>query len=142
MKLLIEVARRLKETVRATDTVERFGGDEFVILVAQLGFTREEAFTVTRIAHQIAAFIAQPYPLSSTVYTLSASIGVLLFNEAQNDAKTILDEADSVMYRAKDVRVKRAWTSKDNLISVVKAARFMLFFFVATAVFLQQVRLF
>ncbi|WP_286682812.1 diguanylate cyclase [Sulfurospirillum sp. MES] len=102
-ELLIEVARRLKETVRATDTVGRFGGDEFVILVAQLGFTREEAFsTVTRIAHQIAAFIAQPYPLSSTVYTLSASIGVLLFNEAQNDAKTILDEADSVMYRAKD----------------------------------------
>ncbi|NCB54664.1 MAG: GGDEF domain-containing protein, partial [Epsilonproteobacteria bacterium] len=86
-----------------TDTVGRFGGDEFVILVTQLGFTREEAFpTVTRIAHQIAALIAQPYPLLSTEYTLSASIGVLLFNENQNDAKTILDEADSVMYRAKD----------------------------------------
>jgi len=102
-ELLVEVAQRIQSSVRLIDTVGRFGGDEFVVLLCDLGSAKEAAYNIaTNIAHKIGAVIAEPYHLSVTEYTLTASIGVVLFGEDETDAKTILDEADSAMYQAKD----------------------------------------
>ena len=102
-ELLVEVGKRIKASIRLTDTAGRFGGDEFVVVLSELGNTKEEALEVaTLIAHKIGAVIAEPYILSKINYTLSASIGVVLFSEDASDVKSILDEADSVMYQAKE----------------------------------------
>lgn len=102
-ELLVEVGKRLKASIRASDTAGRFGGDEFVVLLSELGDSKEDARQMaTTIANKIGAALAQPYVLSTVTYTLSASIGVVLFGENDSDAKAILDEADSVMYQAKE----------------------------------------
>lgn len=102
-ELLIEVANRLRSNIRAIDTASRFGGDEFVVLLVDLGTEKEQAKEMaSQIATKIGALLAQPYELSGLTYTLSASIGVVLFGENATDAKSILDEADRVMYQAKE----------------------------------------
>ena len=102
-ELLVEVGKRLKASIRASDTAGRFGGDEFVVLLSELGESKEDAREMaTTIANKIGAALAKPYTLSTVTYTLSASIGVVLFGENDSDAKAILDEADSVMYQAKE----------------------------------------
>lgn len=102
-ELLIEVGKRLKASIRSTDTAGRFGGDEFVVLLTELGKTKEEARDmVSIIAKKIGDILAQPYILSKITYTLSASIGVVLFGEQGSDVKIILDAADGVMYQAKE----------------------------------------
>ena len=71
------------------------------MLLSELGESKEDAREMaTTIANKIGAALAQPYTLSTVTYTLSASIGVVLFGENDSDAKAILDEADSVMYQA------------------------------------------
>ncbi len=102
-ELLIEVSNRLRLNIRASDTASRFGGDEFVILLVDLGNEKENAKELaSQIATKIGALLAKPYELSGLTYTLSASIGVVLFGENAVDAKSILDEADRVVYQAKE----------------------------------------
>lgn len=102
-ELLVEVAKRIQSSVRLVDTVGRFGGDEFVVLLCDLGDKKAVAYEIaTNIAHKIGAILSEPYHLSIAEYRLTASIGVVLFGEDETDAKTILDEADSAMYQAKD----------------------------------------
>jgi diguanylate cyclase (GGDEF)-like protein/PAS domain S-box-containing protein len=110
--LLIEVAKRLTNCVREVDTVVRFGGDEFVVLLSQLdtdrGVSTEQAGAV---AEKIRVSLAANYTLNieqtgqgafALEHRCSASIGVVVFasqNAAQAD---ILKWADAAMYRAKD----------------------------------------
>lgn len=102
-ELLVEVGKRIKASIRAVDTAGRFGGDEFVVLLSELSGSKEDARQMaTAIANKIGASLAKPYLLSTLTYTLSASIGVVLFGENDTDAKAILDAADSVMYQAKE----------------------------------------
>lgn len=102
-ELLVEVANRLRSNIRAIDTASRFGGDEFIVLLVDLGNEKEQAKEMaSQIATKIGALLANPYDLSGITYTLTASIGVVLFGENAMDAKSILDEADRVMYQAKE----------------------------------------
>lgn len=102
-ELLIQVAKRIKSAVRIVDTAGRYGGDEFVVLLPDLGPSKEAAQEIAKtIANKIGALVSEPYFLSITEYRLTASIGVVLFGENETDAKTILDEADSAMYQAKE----------------------------------------
>ena len=102
-ELLVHVAKRIKSAVRIVDTVGRYGGDEFVVLLPDLGPSKEAAQEIAKtIANKIGTLISEPYILSVTEYRLTASIGVVLFGESETDAKTILDEADSAMYQAKE----------------------------------------
>lgn len=109
--LLAEAARRLLQCVRKSDTVARFGGDEFVVILRELV---EDAAAATVAAGQVAetirAALAQPYRLatSDTVeadsgveYHCSASIGMVLFNNRTATADELLSRADLAMYRAK-----------------------------------------
>lgn len=109
--LLIEAAQRLTNCVREMDTVARFGGDEFVVMLSQLKSDRAESTSQARIiAEKISTVLAQPYQLTLkregdedrlVGHVCTVSIGVALFidNEASHDE--ILKWADTAMYRAK-----------------------------------------
>lgn len=109
--LLIEVASRLKQNIREVDTVARFGGDEFVIILGQLSHDRVESLAqATRVAEKIRQHLAQPYQLTlhqpdqtETVLThlSTASIGVIVFSGRVANAIDFFKWADSAMYKAK-----------------------------------------
>lgn len=110
--LLIDVADRLKKCVRETDTVARFGGDEFVILVSELMVDRTESTDQARlIAEKIRSLLAQKYLLTlkrdgdaDTIveHHCTASIGVTVFLDHQASQDDILKWADKAMYQAKE----------------------------------------
>lgn len=105
--LLIEVATRLKRCVREMDTVARFGGDEFVLILRDL--TDERATSEAQaaaVAAKICSALAAPYLLMSPQATpiehhCTASIGVVLFLDHHNSQDEILIWADKAMYAAK-----------------------------------------
>lgn len=113
--LLVSVAKRLRECVREVDTVARFGGDEFVVLLCELN-TDKAASTdeAHRVAEKIRASLAAPYVLTptqpdqagSTVATVehhcSASIGVVVFLGNGISQDELLQQADAAMYQAKE----------------------------------------
>ena len=102
--LLIQVAKRLQESIRQSDTVARLGGDEFVILLENLGNTHNDAYLqVESIAYKILSYLCKPYALAHVNYTIGASLGCTLFSYTANkDTQTLLKEADSAMYEAKE----------------------------------------
>ncbi len=110
--LLVEVARRLTQCVRKADTVSRFGGDEFVVMLCELSHNRADATEQSRVvAEKIRASLSECYALpvrieAGTLTTIehccSASIGVQVFNCAETTADLILKGADAAMYQAKD----------------------------------------
>jgi diguanylate cyclase (GGDEF)-like protein/PAS domain S-box-containing protein len=102
-QLLIEVARRLLESVRGDDTVARLGGDEFVILLGGLNHMKELDEALARLLH----IVASPYALVDQGITVSASIGVTLSPSDQGDADTLLRHADHAMYQAKEAGKNR-----------------------------------
>ncbi len=109
--LLIEAARRLRACIRQMDTVARFGGDEFVVMLSSLSNNYEGAIAQAKlIAGKIAASLSELYRLnvSEDVQELqivehqsSASIGVMVFINHQYKEHEILDMADAAMYEAK-----------------------------------------
>lgn len=105
--LLVEVARRLSECVRDMDTVARFGGDEFVVLLGNLDDDQALARGHAEDrAHKILDRVGEPYRLAradvetAVAHRCTASIGVALFNDAA-DEEDILRRADTAMYAAK-----------------------------------------
>ena len=110
--LLIEVGRRLKAGVRHhIDTVARFGGDEFVVLLSTLSPERAQAYEqAAAIAEKIRALLAQPYhialsgddpPATTVEHHGSASIGAVLFSHHDTESNALIDKADAAMYQAK-----------------------------------------
>ncbi|MDP2143977.1 MAG: EAL domain-containing protein [Gallionella sp.] len=101
-KMLVEVAARLGACVREADSVARFGGDEFVVLLEGLSQSQEEAVAQTgRIAEKMRESVAQPYHLDDVEHNSSPSIGVVLFNGDENPIDELLKQADMAMYQAK-----------------------------------------
>jgi diguanylate cyclase (GGDEF)-like protein/PAS domain S-box-containing protein len=98
--LLIEVAQRLRDSTRGTDLVARQGGDEFLILLADLE-TSGATTTLTTLAGRIQHALAEPFRLYGVDLAPSASIGISQFPNDAYDAETLLKNADIVMYRAK-----------------------------------------
>ena len=96
-ELLIEVARRLRTSVRDSDTVARLGGDEFVIVLPALR-APEDAETVAR---KMVASLGMPYELSGHPVATTPSIGIALFPEDALDGDELLRNADAAMYEAK-----------------------------------------
>ena len=116
--LLIEVAQRLKACRRDTDTVARFGGDEFVVLLCELGIQEAQARAqADAIAETIRARLAEPYvlqgaaaepsatavtPTAAIEHRCTASIGVALFRGREMDPNEVIEMADAAMYQAKE----------------------------------------
>jgi diguanylate cyclase (GGDEF)-like protein len=96
--LLKIIANELIKIIRSKDTVARLGGDEFVILIENLAF-REEAFEV---AQRITDFLQQPFTIDNQLVYTGTSIGIAFSNDRYEDANTMLRDADTAMYHAKD----------------------------------------
>ncbi|MEN3374127.1 CHASE domain-containing protein [Dechloromonas sp. ZS-1] len=96
-RVLQEVARRLKETVRASDTVGRIGGDEFVVLIPEL----TKAELAVGLAEKIRLAVRQPYRIDGIELSLSCSLGVAVYPEDGMDEISLSKAADEAMYRAK-----------------------------------------
>lgn len=90
-------ARRLESVVRATDTVSRHGGDEFVVLLAEIGQPSEAAAIARKMLHALAL----PTRIGAHVVGLHASIGVALYPQDGTTAATLIAAADAAMYVAK-----------------------------------------
>jgi diguanylate cyclase (GGDEF)-like protein/PAS domain S-box-containing protein len=100
--LLQQVAHRLTGCVSNVDTVARFGGDEFVVLLEQIGSDFEEAAVrTTSIGEGILKALNQPYQLENYKHNSTPSIGITLFNDDKVDMGELLKRADMAMYQAK-----------------------------------------
>lgn len=104
--LLQKVALRLKQEVRISDTVARFGGDEFILLLTNLGMDEAQACEeVKHIAHKLLHTLNCPYefhlPKISFTHQCGASMGATVFNNSEKSISDILKEADEAMYKVK-----------------------------------------
>ena len=91
------VARRLESVVRDSDTVCRFGGDEFVVLLPEIA----HAFDAGLIAEKMLEALAEPHELEASGTGVRASIGISLFPDDGDQVPALLESADTAMYRAK-----------------------------------------
>ena len=98
-RLLIEVAARLRHTLRASDQVARFGGDEFVVVLEDMPGPP----AVELVAGKLIAEIARPYGIlpDGGACRVTASVGVSLFPADADSPRELLQHADAAMYRAK-----------------------------------------
>jgi diguanylate cyclase (GGDEF)-like protein/PAS domain S-box-containing protein len=101
--LLVEVANRLKLSVREIDTVARLGGDEFVVLIENISADEEETTqNIAHVAGKIRAVLAEPYLLKECEHHSTPSIGIYVFCEHDESVDEIIKRADMAMYRAKE----------------------------------------
>jgi len=98
-QLLRALALRLKATLRERDTVARFGGDEFVMLLDDVASEKDVAL----LANKVLEAMTQPYQIDAHAFHLTASIGISLYPGDGQDTGTLLRNADIAMYRAKDL---------------------------------------
>ncbi len=98
-QLLVAFARRLEGFLRPGDTVARFGGDEFVMLLEDL---RDEGHA-TLIADRILNGVCEPFPIGGHDLTVTASAGLVLKSPTHDSAGAYLRDADAAMYRAKSL---------------------------------------
>jgi len=97
-RFLIEIARRLRAAVRASDVVARLGGDEFFVVLEQM----QDTAAVERVVSKLAGEMLRPYDLfGGAKARVSASLGVSLFPDDAGDAATLMAHADKAMYAAK-----------------------------------------
>ncbi|HVU74968.1 MAG TPA: GGDEF domain-containing response regulator [Mycobacteriales bacterium] len=97
-ELLVAVADRLGALVRRADTVARFGGDEFIVLVENLA----DADEAIRVAEHLLSIFEKPFACRDGEHWLGASVGVATARTSQVAAESLLTDADAAMYRAKE----------------------------------------
>ncbi|MET0022846.1 MAG: two-component regulator propeller domain-containing protein [Sedimenticola sp.] len=96
--LLQQVAKRLKQQVRESDTISRLGGDEFTVIIEGL----EAQHHIEKIAKKIIHTIGQPFVLDVHEVQIGISIGISVFPNDGNDVQKLIDQADIAMYKAKE----------------------------------------
>lgn len=97
-QVLVHAARRMRRVLRPSDTLARFGGDEFVALCEDL----EGRKAAETIARRLGAVLLKPMSIESTELVMTASIGIAMTSDSRADATGLLRDADAAMYRAKD----------------------------------------
>jgi diguanylate cyclase (GGDEF)-like protein len=119
--LLQQVAGRLRQCVRDVDTVARVGGDEFVVLQANVELPAD----VTQLANRILRAVSEPYDVSGNPVVISASIGIAIAPSNGASRDKLLSHADLALYRAKsngrndfsffDIEMEQAAVKRSNL---------------------------
>jgi diguanylate cyclase (GGDEF)-like protein len=99
-EVLKEFARRLQSSLRATDTVARVGGDEFMILLEDLGDCNE----AEEIRRKIEVALAAPMPIPDGQLTVEASIGIGVYPDHADTIIALMHFADQAMYQTKNRR--------------------------------------
>jgi diguanylate cyclase (GGDEF)-like protein/PAS domain S-box-containing protein len=97
-RLLRAVGARLKHSLREGDTVARLGGDEFTVILEDL-HDRDEA---TAVAHKVLGALSKPLSLEKQEFAVTASAGLTVYPEDTRNVETLLKNADTAMYYAKD----------------------------------------
>jgi diguanylate cyclase (GGDEF)-like protein/PAS domain S-box-containing protein len=97
-KLLQSVTARLIECVRGSDTVSRQGGDEFVVLLSEIEQAEDAAISARRMLHAV----AEAHPICKHDLHITTSIGVSVYPDDGLDAETLIRNADTAMYQAKE----------------------------------------
>lgn len=95
--LLTAVAERLREGVRASDTIARMGGDEFAVLIED----PEDAATPVDVAHRLLGTLAEPFGLGGKELFVHASVGIAVSANRKQTGEDLLRDADAAMYTAK-----------------------------------------
>jgi len=97
-ELLKAASGRIKRVIKEGDTVSRFGGDEFVVLLTEM----ESVKDIVSVIERIAKVLNEPYELESMELQVTSSIGAAVYPHDGEDADTLLKHADTAMYKAKD----------------------------------------
>jgi diguanylate cyclase (GGDEF)-like protein len=97
-QLLQDVAHRLRDALRGTDTVARMGGDEFALLLTRV----THAENVARVAQKIFHVLKPPFNFGGHDFHITPSIGITLYPNDGEDTQTLLKNADTALYRAKE----------------------------------------
>jgi diguanylate cyclase (GGDEF)-like protein/PAS domain S-box-containing protein len=97
-ELLRQVALRLQGTLRESDTVSRFGGDEFTIVLSDV----RGRDAVARIAGKLVESVARPYDLGGETAHVTTSLGISLYPDMTRSSEELIHQADSAMYHAKN----------------------------------------
>ncbi|HYW19956.1 MAG TPA: EAL domain-containing protein [Nodularia sp. (in: cyanobacteria)] len=128
-RLLQEVAQRLNMSLRGGDTVARWGGDEFTILLPRVKYLEE----VSLVAQRILQALENVFYLDGHELYVSGSIGIALLDEHSPDAKTLIQHADTALYYAKDqgrnnyqFYTNNLNTKNPELLSLEKSLRYAL----------------
>jgi diguanylate cyclase (GGDEF)-like protein len=100
---LAAIAGRLRLSVRGSDTVARYGGDEFIVLAGELDRAEDAAF----IAEKIADMVGVPLPIDGVTEEIRCSIGISFYPDDAEDAESLIARADRAMYAAKAARGRR-----------------------------------
>jgi len=95
--LLIELAARLRDNLRASDLVARLGGDEFLVVLEEV----QDAGPVETVANKLLLETVRPYALPGAQASVTASIGISIFPDDAADASALMKHADIAMYAAK-----------------------------------------
>ena len=95
--ILIHVANRLREVMRSSDTIARFGGDEFVLLLEDMN----DHDAVLAIARKIRDALKEPFEFNKHRFSINGSIGIARYPQDGNDSIVLLKYADTAMYQAK-----------------------------------------
>ncbi len=94
--LLVELAKRLRETLREGDTISRLGGDEFIFLLPNV-----DEMGAEKVAEKLLYAVNQPFQFGRYDLNVSASMGIAVFPDDGEDLESLLKNADTAMYRAK-----------------------------------------
>lgn len=115
-RILESVAKRLQGCVRSPDTVSRQGGDEFVVLLHDMKHAEYAAITARRMLKEVAAL----HSIDGRDLNVTASIGISIFPGDGQDAETLIKNADTAMYKAKEGgrQTYRFFTSEMNVLAV------------------------
>src|SRR5271167_3807504 len=97
-KLLQSIAQRLVDCVRGSDTVSRQGGDEFVVLLSEVEHSADVAITARRMLRAV----AEPHSIDQHDLHVTTSIGLSVYPDDGLDAETLIKNADTAMYQAKE----------------------------------------
>ena len=97
-EVLVQVATRLQNCIRKSDTLARLGGDEFIIIIDEI---KDEDLAI-HLAQKLVQSMAEPLHVKGQDIYITNSVGVSIFPEDGYDANTLLKNADAAMYRAKD----------------------------------------
>ncbi|MCW3038761.1 MAG: hypothetical protein JWM31_666 [Solirubrobacterales bacterium] len=97
-RLLVDVAARLEDVLRAGDSAARFGGDEFVVLCEDIAGEQQ----AIQIAERISGALSSPFLLDGDEVFVQTSVGIALAVDAQARPEALIRDADAAMYRAKE----------------------------------------
>jgi diguanylate cyclase (GGDEF)-like protein len=104
-QLLCGLGQRLAGRVRAEDTIARYGGDEFVLVIPDLTSPED----IARVVRQVSAAVNEPFAIGAESVRLGVSVGVAIYPLDGRDASGLLRRADSRMYEQKLLSKSASW---------------------------------